>query len=121
MAATVDLSINNFAAVAKTFSPTVAVKDGYDYREMSSPITAPMTLRVTHVIPAPTSNSNTIAGVRFQKVALNASSQVRTGYVDLKISVPKDGLVAGDISDLGAFLRNFLTDANLTKLISGGF
>lgn len=119
MAATTDITINNNAAVSKTFTPTVQVKDGYEYRETSSAAFAPMTLRVTHVIASPSSSSNTKAGVRFQKVALNSASQVRTGYIDVTISVPKDGVVAADVSDLGAYVRNFLTDAVISDLILG--
>lgn len=121
MAATADISINNNSAVAKTFTPSVAVANGYDYRETSSPIAAPSTLRITHVLPAASSAANTKAGVRFTKVALNGASQIRTGYIDITISVPKDGVVAGDVSDMGAYVRNFLTDANITKLLLGGF
>lgn len=121
MAATADISINNFAAVAKIFTPSVSVPNGFDYREISTPAAAPLVLRVTHQIAAPSSNSNTKAGVRFTKSALNSASAVRTGYVDVTISAPKDGLTTGDISDLGAFVRNFLTDANLTKLLLGGY
>ena len=119
MAATTDIAINNNATVSKTFTPTVQVKDGYEYRETSSAAAAPMTLRVTHVIAAPASSSNTKAGVRFQKVALNSASQIRTGYIDVTISVPKDGLVPDDVYDLGAYVRNFLTNARITDLILG--
>lgn len=121
MAATADIALPNFAAVSKTFTPSVAVPNGYDYRETSSPMAAPMTLRVTHVLPAASSNANTKCGVRFTKVALNGSAQIRTGYVDVTFSAPKDGVVAADISDLGAYVRNFLTDANITKLLLGGY
>lgn len=121
MAATADIAINNSAAVSKTFTPTVQVKDGYEYRETSSPAFAPMTLRVTHTIASPSSSSNTKAGVRFQKVALNSASQVRTGYIDVTISVPKDGVAANDVTDLGAYVKNFLTDARILELILGKY
>lgn len=121
MAATADITINNFAAVAKVFTPSVAVQNGFDYRETSTPAAAPLVLRITHQIAAPSSQSNTKAGVRFTKAAMNSASAIRTGYIDLVVSVPKDGLTSTDISDLGAFVRNFLTDANLAKLIIGGY
>lgn len=121
MAATTDITINNFAAAAKIFTPSVAVQNGYDYREASSPAAAPLFLRVTHQIAAPSSISNTKAGVKFTKAAMNAASQMRTGYIDVSISIPKDGLTSTDVSDLGAFVRNFLTDANINKLVIGGF
>lgn len=121
MAATTDITIPNFAAVSKTFSPSVAVPNGSDYREMSSPMAAPMTLRVVHTIPQANAAANTKAGVRFQKVALNTAAQVKTGYIDVVISVPKDGVTSADLSDLGAYVRNFLSDANITKLVAGGF
>lgn len=121
MAATADISINNFAAVAKTFTPAVAVPQGYDYRETSAPASAPLFLRVTHNIAAASSVSNSKFGVRFTKAAPNAASILRTGYIDVVLSYPKDGLSPTDISDLGAFVRNFLTDANITKLMLGGF
>lgn len=121
MSATTDITINNFAAVAKVFTPSVAVPNGNDYRETSSPASAPLVLRVTHNIAAASSVSNSKAGVRFTKAAPNAASILRTGYIDVVLSYPKDGLSATDISDLGAFVRNFLTDANLTKLMLGGY
>lgn len=119
MAATTDIEINNNSGAPKIFTPTIQVKDGYEYRETSSVAAAPVTLRVTHVIPSPASSSNTKAGVRFQKVALNSASQVRTGYIDVTISVPKDGVVWADVADLGAFVRNFLTDVGIAELILG--
>lgn len=121
MAATANITINNHAAVAKTFAPSVAVPNGFDYRETSSSMAAPLTLRVTHVIPAPGSKSNTKAGVRFVCVGLNASSEVKTGYIDVVISQPKDGVTDANISDLGAYVRNFLTDANIKALLQGAF
>lgn len=121
MAATTDITINNFSAVAKVFTPSVAVQNGFEYRETSSPAAAPLVLRVTHNIAPASSISNSKQGVRFTKAAMNASAQIRTGYIDIVLSHPKDGLSATDLSDLGAFVRNFLTDANLTKLMLGGF
>lgn len=121
MAATADISINNNSAVPKVFTPSIAVANGYDYRETTSPISAPSTLRITHVLPAASSAANTKVGVRFTKVALNSASQIRTSYIDVAISVPKDGVTAIDVEDMGAYVRNFLTDANITKLLLGGF
>lgn len=121
MAATLDISINNFAAAAKVFTPSVAVPNGYDYRETTSLAAAPMILRVTHVIPGAGSSSNTKAGIRFTQGRANGAAQMRTGYIDVQISVPKDGVTDTDISDMGAYVRNFLTDANLKKLILGGY
>jgi len=121
MAATANITIANYAAVSKVFTPSVAVPNGYMYRETSSPAGAPMTLRVTHVIPEVSSSSNTKAGVRFAIGRANSAAQMRTSYIDVSISSAKDGTTDADVSDLGAYIRNFLTDANIKTLLIGGF
>ena len=121
MAATSNISINDNAAVAKTFIPTVQIKDGYEYRDSTSATAAPRTLRVTHVLSALSTNSNTKAGVRFTQVRLNSAGAVRTSYIDVTISAAKDGVTDADMLDLGAFVRNFLTNANLSDVIIGKY
>lgn len=121
MAATADITINNNAAVAKTFSPSIQVPNGYQYRETGSPADAPRTLDVLHVIANAASSSNSKHTLLFKQLRANGASLMRTGYIKTEISVPKDGLTATDVSDLAAFIRNFLTDANLQKVLLGGF
>lgn len=123
MAATSAITIKNNAASDVTFTPSIQVKDGYEYRDTSHNITlaAPRTMLVTHRMVGPASASNDLHILRFTQVRLNETSQVRTAYIEVKISVPKDGPTATDVSDEGAFVRNFLTDANLTKILQGQY
>ena len=123
MAATAAITIKNNAASDVTFTPSVQVKDGYEYRDIShnNTLAAPRTMLVTHRMVGPASASNDLHILRFTQVRLNETSQVRTAYIEVKISVPKDGPTATDVSDEGAFVRNFLTDANLTKILQGQY
>lgn len=121
MAATTDITINNNSAIAKTFTPTVAVPGGSDYRETSSPVAAPVTLRVLHTLPTSGSSANAKFTLRFSASGLNAGGQIRTAYLDVTGSIPKDGVSDSVTSDLRAFVVNFLTDVNFRKLIMGGY
>lgn len=121
MASTGNIIIKNLAAVDKTFVPAVAVPNGTQYRETSSPVTGPLTLDVTHKFASASSTSNNAHSVRFQKIALNGSGQVRSAYINISISVPKDGVTPADVSDLGAFMRYFLSDAGLNDLLLGKY
>ena len=123
MAATAAITIKNNAASDVIFTPSIQVKDGYEYRDTShnNTLAAPRTMLVTHRMVGPASASNDLHILRFTQVRLNGTSQVRTAYIEVKISVPKDGPTATDVSDEGAFVRNFLTDANLTKILQGQY
>ena len=123
MAATAAITIKNNAAGDVIFTPSIQVKDGYEYRDTShnNTLAAPRTMLVTHRMVGPASASNDLHILRFTQVRLNETSQVRTAYIEVKISVPKDGPNATDVSDEGAFVRNFLTDANLTKILQGQY
>lgn len=123
MAATAAITIKNNAASDVTFTPSIQVKDGYEYRDTTHNMTlaAPRTMLVTHRMVGPASASNDLHILRFTQVRLNGTSQVRTAYIEVKISVPKDGPTATDVSDEGAFVRNFLTDVNLTKILQGQY
>lgn len=121
MAATTDITINNNSASAKVFTPSVQLPKGYQYRETSSTADAPQTLDVLHELPTTGSSSNAKHTIAFRRVRANSASKLKTGYASLIISVPPDGLTAADVSDLVAFVRNFMTDANLQKLLLGGF
>jgi len=121
MAATTDIVINNFAAAAKTFIPTVQLPKGYQYRDSGSTADAPRTIDVLHEMGPSGSASNSKHTVVFRQVRANSAGQLRTEYVKVEYSKPVDGTTPTDSSDLGAFVRNFLTDANLGKLMLGGF
>jgi len=121
MAATTSISVNNLAAVSQTFNPSVQIDKGYEYRNGASTIAAPQTLEITHDMKAASSTSNDKHSVTFKQARANAVGSMRTGYLSLSISVPKDGLTTTDVSDLGAYIRNFVTDANLSKLLLGQY
>lgn len=121
MAATANIVINNNAAVAKTFIPSVQLPKGYQYRDNASLADAPRTLDVLHEVASAASTSNSKHTLKFQQLRANAAAAMRTGYIRVEVSVPKDGLTATDVSDLGSFVRNFLTDSNLSTLLLGGF
>jgi hypothetical protein len=119
MAATTDITVNNNAAVAVVFKPSVTIKNGSRYMDAASSLGAPRTLDVTHVMNGPSSTSNDVHVVRFQQSRANGVAQIRTGYGEVRVSVPKDGLTATDIQDLGAFIRNSFTDAFLQSILLG--
>jgi len=121
MAATSNIVIANNAAVNKTFIPSVQIPSGFQYRDNASLADAPRTMDVTHNIASAASSSNSKHGVVFRQLRANGAAVMRTGYVKVDISVPKDGLTATDVSDMTAFMRNFFSDANLEVLLLGGY
>lgn len=121
MAAIANITINNEAAVAKTFAPSIAIPNGSQYRETTSTADSPLTLDVTHVLAAASSSSNSKHTTKFTRMRPNTAAVLRTGYARVELSVPKDGLTATDVDDLAAFMRNFWTATNLHTLLLGGF
>lgn len=121
MAATSPITINNNAAVAQTFNPSVAISGGFEYRNGASTVAAPQTIEITHDMKVAASTSNDRHAVTFKQARANALASMRTGFVQVTLSVPKDGLTATDVSDLGAYVRNFLTDANISKILLGQY
>lgn len=121
MAATANIVIANNAAVSKTFIPSVQIPSGFQYRDNSSAADAPRTLDITHTAVNGSSASNAKHTFKVTQLRANAAAQIKTAYFECKLSVPKDGTTATDVSDLAAFVRNFFTDANLQTLLLGGF
>lgn len=121
MAATSSIVINNNAAVAQTFNPSVAISGGFEYRNGASTIQAPQTVEITHDMKAAASASNDRHTIIFKQARANGLAQMRTGFLSIALSIPKDGLTSVDVSDLGAYMRNFLTDANIAKILLGQY
>lgn len=122
MAATSDIVINDHSATARTFTPGVQVKDGYQYGDTSSSAASPRTLTVKHIMGNPASQGAVdVHSCSFAHTAVDDAGFPRTAVATLTLRVPHSGPTSANRLDLASFVKNLLTDANLAKLEIGGF
>lgn len=122
MAATSDISLNDYAGVAKTFTPSVAVSGGYQYADTSSVPGSPRTLTVKHsMLSANSANGTEVHSLRFDHTVADSLGAMRTAGFTLTMRIPRTGPTLGNRRDLWSFVKNFLNDSNVEKLALGGF
>lgn len=122
MAATSDIILNDYGAVAKTFTPSVSVANGFQYSDTGSSIASPRTLQVKHVVlPANAQSGTEVHSLSFAHTVPDSLGANRTASVALTFRVPRTGPTLANRRDLWSFVKNFLTDANIEKLLIGGF
>lgn len=121
MAATTDLILKNLANGDITFTPSVAIPNGYQYRDLSIPLPGLGTLDVSHKIAPMNSVSNSVHIVRIAKTTLNAAGQPRLGYVEYRISHPRDAITEAHMADSNAEMKSLMSDANFKALMMGKF
>lgn len=122
MAATADITLADYSAANKTFTPSIAIKGGYQYNDTSSTVAGPRTLQVKHSMLGPSANNSTdVHTVSFGHTVLDSVGKPYTAVVSMTFRIPRAGPTIGDRRDLWTFIKNFLTDANVEKLLIGGF
>lgn len=123
MAATSDLVLADYSAANKTFTPAVAIKNGYQYQDTSSTIASPRTLQVKHVVlPASAQTGVETHSASFGHTVVDATTgKPFTAVATVTFRIPRTGPTLGNRRDLWTFIKNFLTDANVEKLLIGGF
>lgn len=123
MAASADIVLADYSAANKTFSPSIAVANGSQYVDVSSTVTSPRTLQIKHIMqPASGNTGADVHTVSFAHTVLDSvTSKPYTASIALTLRVPKVGPTIGNRRDLWTFVKNFLTDANVEKLLIGGF
>lgn len=123
MAATADIVLADYSSTNKTFSPSIAVAGGFRYADTASTASQPRTLQVKHIMQAANASTGTdVHTISFAHTVLDSvTSKPYTVSVSTTIKVPRVGPTLGNRRDLWSFLKNFLTDANVEKLLLGGF
>lgn len=108
-------SVNNAAAASVTFNPTTQLKDGVNYVDAATALSAPRFAVVKHTI-SPVSSSSGVDRhyVQFTQTRYDAAGKAYTGSLALSFVVPRTVITATDVNDLIAFCKNFLTDAAKT-------
>lgn len=122
MAATADITLADYSAANETFTPSIAIKGGYQYNDTSSTVASPRTLQVKHSMLSPSANTSTdVHTISFGHTVLDSVGKPYTAVVSLTFRIPRAGPTIGNRRDLWTFVKNFLTDANVEKLLIGGF
>lgn len=121
MSATSNVVLPDYAAVSRTFVPSVAISGGFQYVDNGSSLSALRTMDVKHTMPdASKSGAVDTHLVGFRKNYVNAAGLTKTITANLTLRIPRDAAVA-DYKDLAWFIRNFVTDTNIGSLVLGGF
>lgn len=116
-------SVNNAAAASITFNPTIPVKDGVQYIDSSSVLSAPRLATIKHNIALATQNQASDRHyVQFQKTVFDANGKAFTASVGVSIVIPRTVVSSGDVADLRAFAKNLLgTDLIWNGLVLGDY
>lgn len=116
-------SVNNQAAAAITFNPTIAIKDGIQYIDSTASLSAPRVAAVKHNIAALTSvKASDRHYVQFSKTLFDANGAPYTASVAVSVVIPRSVIASGDVLDLRAFAKNFIgTDTIWNALIQGDY
>lgn len=123
MAATTDITLADYSAASKTFTPSVAIANGSQYQDTGSSIASPRTLQVKHILlPASAQTGVETHSISFGHTVVDAvNGKPFTAVATLTLRIPRTGPTLGNRRDLWTFVKNFLTDANIEKLLIGGF
>lgn len=116
-------SVNNAAAAAITFNPTVLVKDGTQYVDPSTSLATPRMAVVKHTMPGVGSASAVDRHyVQFQQTAYDANGKAFQAAVGISIVLPRTVVTPAQYADLVAFAKNFLSNAAfMASLITGDY
>lgn len=116
-------SVNNAAAAAITFNPTTNLKDGVNYVDSTTALSAPRLAVVKHTL-APSTKSAGIDRhyVEFSQTRYDANGLAFTARVGVSLVVPRTVTTTADVADLVAFSKNFLADtAKMASLQLGDY
>ena len=116
-------SVNNAAAAAVTFNPTVTLKDGVQYIDASSTLSSPRLAAIKHNIAPATQNlASDRHYVQFTKTMFDAAGKAYTASVGISVVIPRSVIQAGDVADLRSFAKNLLgTDVIWNGLVQGDY
>lgn len=84
-----------------------------------STIGLPTTLSIMHSIAKPGVVGVDRHSVKFSKLIADADNRLYTLPITISISKPRQEVTETDVADGVAILKNFLTSANITKLLRG--
>lgn len=107
-----NFAVNNSAAAAVTFIPTVVLKDGQQYLDNATALTSPRGAVIKHAMAALNQQSASDRHyAQFTKTVYDSQGNPQTASVAVSVVAPRTLLSAADMEDLRAFTRNFLGDA----------
>jgi len=122
MSATSDITLADYSAANKTFTPAVQVANGYSYSDTASTVASPRSLVVKHVMLAANAKTGTeVHSIAFNHTVVDSLGSPQTASCVFTLRVPRTGPTLANRRDLWTFTKNFLSDANVEKLCIGGF
>lgn len=86
------------------------------YIDGASALATPRTMEITHTVSTSPSGVDRHL-LKFQKVALDANSKPQTLTMTITLTVPRLGIVRGDVDDLIAMQKEFWTSGNTDKML----
>lgn len=116
-------AVNNVAAAAVTFNPTISLKDGQQYADSATTLQAPRFAVVKHTIAGSSSNQAVDRHfLAFSKTVYDTNGKGFTAQVGVSFTVPRTQVSSADLADLRAFAKNFLADdAKCNALLLGDY
>jgi hypothetical protein len=107
-------SVNNAAAAAVPFTPTVLLPDGQQYVDAATALTEPRFAVVKHTMASSSSNTGIDRHyVQFQKTRYDALGKAQTVSIGISVVVPRSTVTAADLADIKAFAKNLLGDSTI--------
>lgn len=113
-------SVNNAAAVSKTFTPGTAVTGGVVYVGTDSTGVAPQQALVKHTFGLSSGKIDKHLLQFSQSRIDTATAKAGKVTVNVTISIPPIGATGTDLSDAVAFAKNFLADSALLAKLENG-
>lgn len=112
--------VNNDAAAAKTFTLQSQDLKSAGYIDMSSTLMEPVLGVISHDIKPTGSSGSDRHSVSFKIVKLDSNNVAHTISASMTLTVPRATVITDTmVQDVRAFLVNYLTNANVAKLIDG--
>lgn len=119
MAFTADIAINDNSAASHTFSFVATSGSKTVRKDGTRSIGEPLVMTVNHESSGKGASLVERHLVRFDLTSLDTDGvTAKTGSVHCVITVPGSVITAAEMQDLRAFVVNYLTSANFTKLLN---
>lgn len=113
------ITINDSAAAAKSFVQ-VNTQDGTRRLDNGTSLSAPRAMLIKHTSSGAGSKVVDRHLLSFTHTLVDSAGIPYTATANLTIAVPRNSTVtATNVKDLWYFIKNFLTDANLTSVLLG--
>lgn len=113
-------SVNNSAAVAKTFTLQSQDMRIARYIDTATSLAQPSKAEISHDLKPDSSKGSDGHMVKFSIGILDANASLQTVVCSLKLSIPRSAAITDlNVKDVAAFVRNYCTDSCILALADG--